>query len=148
METQVISGKVLSQQLRGWIAQKVQSLKNQGTTPGLAVVLVGDDPASHSYVAGKEKACKELGMFNRDIRLSADTSEERILSIVQELNDDPSIHGILVQLPLPKHVDEQKVIMAIHPLKDVDGFHRFRSAIWSWAKTVSFPVLLMGSSRC
>jgi methylenetetrahydrofolate dehydrogenase (NADP+)/methenyltetrahydrofolate cyclohydrolase len=123
METKVISGKVLSLQLREWIANKVSSLKDQGTTPGLAVVLVGEDPASQSYVAGKEKACQELGMYNRDIRLPSHISEEQILSVVNELNADTSIHGILVQLPLPKHVDEQKVIMAIDPQKDVDGFH-------------------------
>jgi methylenetetrahydrofolate dehydrogenase (NADP+)/methenyltetrahydrofolate cyclohydrolase len=126
METKVISGKVLSLQLREWIANKVSSLKDQGTTPGLAVVLVGEDPASQSYVAGKEKACQELGMYNRDIRLPSHISEEQILSVVNELNADTSIHGILVQLPLPKHVDEQKVIMAIDPQKMWMVFTPFR----------------------
>ena len=119
----VIDGKALAADLRGEIARGVAALKEaRGGTPGLAVILVGDNPASVSYVTAKEKACAEAGMLSREIRLPGDTAEAALLDEIARLNADPAIHGILVQLPLPKGFDEKKVIDAISPDKDVDGF--------------------------
>ena len=119
----LIDGKQLAQNLRGEIAAGVESLKSEkGVTPGLAVILVGDNPASVSYVTAKEKACAEAGMLSREIRLPAETTEADLVALVGELNDDPAIHGILVQLPVPKHISDKAVIDAIAPEKDVDGF--------------------------
>ena len=119
----LIDGKQLAQNLRGEIAAGVERLKaEKGVTPGLAVILVGDNPASVSYVTAKEKACAEAGMLSREIRLPAETTEAELVALVGELNDDPAIHGILVQLPVPKHISDKAVIDAIAPEKDVDGF--------------------------
>ena len=119
----VIDGKALAASLRAEIAKGVEELKTaKGVTPGLAVILVGDNPASVSYVTAKEKACREAGMASREVRLPADTPEANLLALVRELNADPAVHGILVQLPLPKHIGEKNVIDAIAPEKDVDGF--------------------------
>lgn len=119
----IIDGKLLAANLRAEIAEGVAALKAaKGVTPGLAVVLVGENPASVSYVTAKEKACKEAGMASREIRLPAETAEAELIGIIRELNTDAAIHGILVQLPLPKHISEKAVIDAIAPDKDVDGF--------------------------
>ena len=119
----IIDGKALAASLRAEIAKGVEGLKaGKGVTPGLAVILVGDNPASVSYVTAKEKACMEAGMASREIRLPADTPEADLLALVRDLNSDPAIHGILVQLPLPRHIGEKNVIDAIAPEKDVDGF--------------------------
>ena len=119
----VIDGKALAASLRAEIAKGVEELKTaKGVTPGLAVILVGDNRASVSYVTAKEKACREAGMASREVRLPADTPEADLLALVRELNSDPAVHGILVQLPLPKHIGEKNVIDAIAPEKDVDGF--------------------------
>lgn len=123
MSAQIISGKEIASQIREELKTEVEQLKNRGIQPGLAVILVGDDPASHSYVKGKEKASIELGFYSVIHRLDRDTSEEEVLALIQELNQDAKIHGILVQLPLPKHISEKKVIQTIDPGKDVDGFH-------------------------
>ncbi len=124
MSAIIIDGKQVAADIRAELKAKVEKLKaTAGVTPGLAVVLVGDDPASKSYVTAKEKACAEIGLFSDDNRLPADSSQERLLQLIDRLNHDPRIHGILVQLPLPKHIDETQVIMAIDPAKDVDGFH-------------------------
>ena len=118
-----IDGKKLAAETRAEIAAGVAALKaERGVTPGLAVILVGDNPASVSYVTAKEKAAHEAGMYSREIRLPADASEDEVLAQVRALDDDPAIHGILVQLPLPKGISEKKVIDAIAPEKDVDGF--------------------------
>jgi methylenetetrahydrofolate dehydrogenase (NADP+)/methenyltetrahydrofolate cyclohydrolase len=123
MSAKIIDGKLLAANLRGEIAAGVAKLKEEkGVVPGLAVILVGDNPASVSYVTAKEKACIEAGMLSREIRLAADITEDRLLATIAELNADPAIHGILVQLPLPKGFDEKKVINSISPDKDVDGF--------------------------
>ena len=123
MSANIIDGKLLAANLRGEIAAGVAELKaKRGVVPGLAVILVGDNPASVSYVTAKEKACIEAGMLSREIRLSADITEDELLSEIAGLNADPAIHGILVQLPLPKGFDEKKVINSISPDKDVDGF--------------------------
>ena len=119
----IIDGKLLAANLRAEIAEGVASLKaEKGIRPGLAVILVGDNPASVSYVTAKEKACTEAGMYSREIRLAAETTQEDLLKLVLELNADSAIHGILIQLPLPKHISEKAVINAIAPEKDVDGF--------------------------
>ena len=123
MTAQIIDGKQVAADMRAELKNKVAELKTKGVTPGLAVILVGEDPASRSYVTAKEKACEELGMHSDDNRLPADTSEADLLALVEQFNNDPKIHGILVQLPLPKHIDEDKVLLAIDPAKDVDGFH-------------------------
>ena len=123
MNAKIIDGKQLAMNLRGEIAAGVAALKNdKGVTPGLAVILVGENPASVSYVTAKEKACAEAGMYSREIRMPATIAESELLDKIAALNADPAIHGILVQLPLPKGFDEKKVIRAIAPEKDVDGF--------------------------
>lgn len=123
MKAKIIDGKILAQNLRAEIAEGVARLKEEkGVTPGLAVILVGENPASVSYVTAKEKACVEAGMLSREIRLPADIEEGVLLEKIAELNADDAIHGILVQLPLPKGFDEKKVINSIAPEKDVDGF--------------------------
>ena len=123
MTARLIDGNALSRQLREEVAQRVSALKARGITPGLAVVLVGDDPASQVYVRNKVKACDDTGMHSVLERHPANLTETELLARVEALNNDPAIHGILVQLPLPAHIDAQKVIEAISPAKDVDGFH-------------------------
>jgi methylenetetrahydrofolate dehydrogenase (NADP+)/methenyltetrahydrofolate cyclohydrolase len=123
MTAQLIDGNALSQQLRTEVSQGVAALKAQGITPGLAVILVGENPASQVYVRNKVKACEDTGMHSVLERHGADLSETALLSRIEALNQDPTIHGILVQLPLPAHIDAQRVIEAISPAKDVDGFH-------------------------
>ena len=123
MSPKVIDGKKLAAETRAEIARRVASLKaEKGVTPGLAVILVGDNPASVSYVTAKEKACREAGMLSREIRLPATVAEDELIAEIEKLNADLEIHGILVQLPLPKGFSEKRVIDAIAPEKDVDGF--------------------------
>jgi len=119
----IIDGKTIACKKREEAAERTAALKKRGVTPCLAVILVGEDPASVSYVTGKEKALEEAGMKSRDIRLPEETSEEELLALINSLNKDASVHGILVQLPLPAHIREDRVITAIDPAKDVDGFH-------------------------
>ena len=123
MTAQLIDGNALSKQLRTQVAARAQALKAQGVTPGLAVVLVGENPASQVYVRNKVKACEDAGLHSVLEKYDASMSEADLLARVEGLNNDPSIHGILVHLPLPAHIDGQKVIEAISPAKDVDGFH-------------------------
>ncbi|WP_374258577.1 bifunctional methylenetetrahydrofolate dehydrogenase/methenyltetrahydrofolate cyclohydrolase FolD [Aquabacterium sp.] len=123
MTAQLIDGNALSKQLRGEVAQRAAALTAKGTKPGLAVILVGDNPASQVYVRNKVKACEDAGFKSVLEKYDATMTEAELLARVDALNNDPSIHGILVQLPLPKHIDDHKVIEAISPLKDVDGFH-------------------------
>ena len=118
-----IDGKAISAALRGEIAAEVVELKKQGITPGLAVILVGEDPASQTYVRNKQKACEEVGFHGEQINLPATTTQEELLAVVEELNARKDIHGILCQLPLPKGLDDSLVIAAIDPKKDVDAFH-------------------------
>jgi methylenetetrahydrofolate dehydrogenase (NADP+) / methenyltetrahydrofolate cyclohydrolase len=122
---QVIDGKAIAAKIRGELTAKVADLKSKGVVPGLAVVLVGEDPASKVYVSMKEKACSDVGIFSDEYKLSAETSETELLSLIAKLNADPKINGILVQLPLPKHINTEKVLEAISPDKDVDGFHPY-----------------------
>jgi methylenetetrahydrofolate dehydrogenase (NADP+) / methenyltetrahydrofolate cyclohydrolase len=124
MMAKLIDGKAFAEGLRKRIAQAVSTLKtSHGVTPGLAVVLVGEDPASKVYVANKAKQTVEVGMNSWEHKLPAETSEADLLALVQKLNSDPSVHGILVQMPVPKHIDSAKVLNTISPAKDVDGFH-------------------------
>ena len=118
----ILNGKEISQNTRAKLKEEVEALKAKGVTPGLAVIIVGDDPASKVYVANKKKACEELGMLSREYALSADTTEDELISLVKELNEDDEINGILVQLPLPKGLNEKAVIETISPKKDVDAF--------------------------
>jgi methylenetetrahydrofolate dehydrogenase (NADP+)/methenyltetrahydrofolate cyclohydrolase len=123
MPAVIIDGRALAQKLKAQAVLRAKKLAERGIKPCLAVILVGDDPASLSYVGSKEKALSETGMAGRDIRLPAATTEDALLSHIAELNQDPLVHGILVQLPLPAHIREERVITAIAPEKDVDGFH-------------------------
>ena len=123
MSAQLLDGKVMSEELRARIAERVTALKAKGVTPGLAVILVGEDPASQIYVRNKEKGCEEVGMYSVAIRLPAETTQEELENHIRALNEDENIHGILVQLPLPKHLDEAAALAVIVPEKDVDGFH-------------------------
>jgi methylenetetrahydrofolate dehydrogenase (NADP+)/methenyltetrahydrofolate cyclohydrolase len=124
MPAKLIDGKAHAEKLRGRIATAVATLKRvHNLTPGLAVVLVGEDPASKVYVANKAKQTVEVGMNSWEHKLPADTSEATLLALVDKLNQDPAVHGILVQMPVPKHIDSAKVLNAINPAKDVDGFH-------------------------
>ncbi len=119
----IIDGVAVAKEVRAEVAREAAALKARGVTPGLTVVLVGDDPASAVYVRSKEKACIEAGMNGQTIRLSADTPQAELLALIDKLNADPTVHGILVQMPVPKHIDPQAVILRIAAEKDVDGFH-------------------------
>lgn len=123
MSAQIINGKQVSQNIKERIKKEVSELKEKGVIPGLAVVIVGDNPASRVYVNSKKKACEELGMYSEEHALSAETTEEELLALIKKLNNDDKINGILVQLPLPKHLDEKLIINNILPEKDVDAFH-------------------------
>lgn len=123
MSAEILSGKSLAADFRAEIAIETANLiEDTGVQPGLGVILVGADPASTSYVTAKEKACEEAGMYSEDVRVPAETTEEEVLALVEKMNNDPKINGILVQLPLPKHINESRIINAIAPEKDVDGF--------------------------
>lgn len=123
MAGQIIDGKAVAASIRQQLAKDAEALKKDGVVPGLAVVLVGDDPASKVYVRQKEVACDEAGFYSEKTLLPASVSQDELLDVVSKLNDDPKIDGILVQLPLPGHIDSNKVLEAINPLKDIDGFH-------------------------
>lgn len=123
MSARILDGAALADEIRADVAREVAVLAAQGVQPGLAVVIVGDDPASQVYVASKGKACVEAGMHSETIRLPEQATEEELLAVVDRLNADPRIHGFLVQLPLPRHIDSERVLLRINPDKDVDGFH-------------------------
>ncbi len=124
MSAQIISGREISASIRAELKEQVAALKvERGVVPGLAVVLVGADPASQMYVGMKNKAATEMGVYSRQVSLEADAAEDALLGVVAGLNADPEIHGILVQLPVPDHIDEGKILESIIPSKDVDGFH-------------------------
>ena len=123
MSTTIIDGKKVAENIREGLKTEIAALSAQGITPGLAVVLVGEDPASEVYVASKVKACAELGMFSQKFALPKETTQEELVQLIHQLNADERIHGILVQSPPPKHIDEEAVILNIDPRKDVDGFH-------------------------
>lgn len=123
MSAQIIYGKQISDSIREELLQEVERLKQQGVTPGLVVILVGEDPASQVYVRNKAKACEQLGYHSEVIRVPAETTQDELLALIRKYNEQQNIHGILVQLPLPKHIEEKAIIDAISVEKDVDGFH-------------------------
>ena len=123
MAAKIIDGKQIAADMRKEFREEVATLREKGVVPGLAVILVGDDPASQSYVTSKERDCAEVGIYSDDNRLPADTTQEELIALIEEKNKDPKIHGILVQLRLPKHLNESEVLLAINPDKDADGFH-------------------------
>ncbi|MDD7698625.1 MAG: bifunctional methylenetetrahydrofolate dehydrogenase/methenyltetrahydrofolate cyclohydrolase FolD [Spirochaetia bacterium] len=123
MSAVIIDGKAIAQNVRKEVAEQVKELNAKGISPCLAVILVGNNPASVSYVTGKQKALAEAGMTDKSVHLPEDTSEEELVELIERLNNDKTVNGILVQLPLPKHINEDRVITAITPEKDVDGFH-------------------------
>jgi len=123
MTARIIDGVKVAADMRAELKEQVAELKKKGIVPGLGVVLVGEDPASKSYVTAKERACAEIGIYSDDNRLPAQTSQKDLIALIKKMNADPKINGILVQLPLPKHLNEAEVLMTISPDKDVDGFH-------------------------
>jgi methylenetetrahydrofolate dehydrogenase (NADP+)/methenyltetrahydrofolate cyclohydrolase len=123
MGARIIDGKRIAQKMRDELKEEVENLKLKGIVPGLCVILVGEDPASQSYVRAKERACEKIGIYSDDNRLPAETTQDELLNLIEKMNSDDKIHGILVQLPLPEQIDEQEVLLAIDPDKDVDGFH-------------------------
>ena len=125
MTAKIIDGKAIAKQVRDEVAQEVKELSNLNVVPGLATVLVGEDPASKVYVSSKRKACAEAGIRAWDHDLDASTPQEELLDLLSRLNEDPEVHGILVQLPLPEHIDEEIVLDAVSPAKDADGFHPY-----------------------
>ncbi|CAM5180669.1 Bifunctional protein FolD OS=Castellaniella defragrans OX=75697 GN=folD PE=3 SV=1 [Castellaniella defragrans] len=147
MSARIIDGKALSTQVRGEVAQRARQLAANGVTPGLAVVLVGEDPASQIYVRNKAAACEAAGMFSRVIPLGADTPEDELLDVIESLNEDSAIHGILVQLPLPGHINTGLVIEAISPAKDVDGFHISNAGLLMTGRPLFRPCTPYGIMR-
>ncbi len=139
MNATIIDGKALSDSIKHDVARRVQILKEQGVAPGLAVVLVGDDPASQVYVRNKAAACEKAGLNSRVIRLPADASQAELLDLIHELNEDDAMHGILVQLPLPAHMDSSLVIETISAAKDVDGFHVSNAGLLMTGKPLFRP---------
>jgi len=123
MTAQIIDGKQVAADMRAEFREEVAKLRKKGIVPGLAVILVGEDPASISYVTSKERDCEDTGIYSDDNRLPTDTTQKELIALIEEKNNDPKINGILVQLPLPKHLNEAEVLLAIDPAKDVDGFH-------------------------
>jgi methylenetetrahydrofolate dehydrogenase (NADP+) / methenyltetrahydrofolate cyclohydrolase len=123
MAAKIIDGKQIAADMQAELKQEVAELKKEGIVPGLGVILVGEDPASQSYVTAKERACAELGIYSDDNRLPANITQKDLIGLINKMNADPKINGILVQLPLPKHLNEGEVLLAISPDKDVDGFH-------------------------
>ena len=132
---EIIDGKQVAESIRSGLSQEIEDLQGKhGVTPGLAAVLVGDDPASRVYVNMKEKACAKVGIHSRKIEKPADISQDELLDLIHELNRDEKIHGILVQLPLPKHIDQDTILNAVDPHKDVDGFHPMNLGMMMSAK--------------
>ena len=120
---QKIDGKLVAEKVLSECKEQIAELKGKGITPGLSVVLIGEDPASMVYVGSKARKCEELGIFSRKIVMPTESTQEEVMAVVEELNNDPAIHGILVQSPPPAHIDEEAIVRAINPAKDVDGFH-------------------------
>ncbi|WP_163526330.1 bifunctional methylenetetrahydrofolate dehydrogenase/methenyltetrahydrofolate cyclohydrolase FolD [Halobacillus ihumii] len=144
MSAEVIYGKQLAEELRLEMKEEIAELSKEGVHPKLVVVIVGEDPASKSYVKGKQRASEKIGMDSDLIELSEETSEEELLHIINRLNEDETVHGILVQLPLPQQIDEQNVIEAIDPSKDVDGFHPINAGRMLTGKETFYPCTPFG----
>lgn len=144
METRTIDGKRIATEIRAEVAEEISDLKKKGIIPGLATVLVGDDPASKVYVGSKNRVCQELGMHSERIALPAETSSEDLLEVIRRLNTDPEIDGILVQLPLPPQIDERTILASVHPEKDVDGFHPLNAGLLLEGRAQLAPCTPMG----
>jgi methylenetetrahydrofolate dehydrogenase (NADP+)/methenyltetrahydrofolate cyclohydrolase len=146
---ELIDGRAIAQKVYEQLRGEIAELKGRGITPGLAVVLVGDDPASRAYVRSKDKMCRELGLHSVKLELPAATTQDELLARVAELNRDPAVHGILVQSPPPKHIDESAIIRALDPAKDVDGFHPINVAKLALAEEAGFvPARRLVASAC
>lgn len=137
--SEILDGRKIASQIKEEVSREVKELKVKGIVPGLATILVGDDPASHIYVRNKVRDCEEVGIFSEKIILPESTQEEELLSVINELNERSDIHGILVQLPLPRHIDEFEVIKSIRPEKDVDGFHPVNQGLMLIGKDALLP---------
>ena len=145
---ELIDGRAIAQKVYEQLRGEIAELKGRGITPGLAVVLVGDDPASRAYVRSKDKMCRELGLHSVKLELPAATTQDELLARVAELNRDPAVHGILVQSPPPKHIDESAIIRALDPAKDVDGFHPVNVAKLALGEEAGFvPCTPLGCQR-
>ena len=148
MTARIISGNEIAKTVHAEVAEKVTSFKDANRyAPGLAVVLVGDDPASRSYVRRKERGCEEVGIVTETLNISADISPEDLAAVVDELNNDDRYHGILVQLPLPNHIDADEIINGLDPLKDVDGLHSQNAGLLSLGKPRFVPATPLGVQR-
>lgn len=148
MTARIIDGREVASKVHEEVAAGVEEYRKlNGSVPGLAVVLIGDDPASHSYVRGKERACEKVGINTGTIRRDASITQEELIGIVEDLNNDPKVHGILVQLPLPEHLDEAEVIHAIDPMKDVDGLHPENAGLLVLGKPRFAPATPLGVQR-
>ena len=143
----ILSGKDVSSSVYKGLSERIHALREKGITPGLAVVLVGEDPASQVYVRSKTRTFKKLDLFTQTYRLPKDTSQDELLGLIKELNNDNSYHGILVQLPLPKHIESDKVINAIDPKKDVDGFHPENAGLLAIGRPRFIPCTPKGIMR-
>ena len=139
MHAKIIDGKAIAEEMRADLAKEIETLKQSGVTPGLAVVLVGEDAASQVYVKMKGKACEKIGIFSETVKLPTETTEEELLAVIDRLNNDKKIHGFLVQLPLPKQINDRNVLLAILPEKDVDGFHPVNVGKVASGDTTGFP---------
>jgi methylenetetrahydrofolate dehydrogenase (NADP+)/methenyltetrahydrofolate cyclohydrolase len=139
MKARLIDGKEVAKSIKTALKERIRALKEKGITPGLAAVLVGDDPASATYVKAKAKTCERLGIYSEVVKRPADISREELIKLVVSLNENPNIHGILVQSPLPSHIDELAVTLAIHPEKDVDGFHPYNVGLMLIGKAAFMP---------
>ncbi|MGQ9631355.1 MAG: bifunctional methylenetetrahydrofolate dehydrogenase/methenyltetrahydrofolate cyclohydrolase FolD [bacterium] len=140
MPAKIISGNEIAEAMRSEMVKEIENLKaKHNLTPGLAVILVGDNPASQVYVRSKGKACEEIGIYSETHKLPATAEESEVLGLIEKLNKDPKIHGVLVQLPLPDHIDEEKVLTAIDPKKDVDGFHPYNVGRLAIGKPTFIP---------
>ena len=147
MPATVISGKEVAAEIRNELKQKVEELKKKDIHPGLGVILVGEDPASVSYVTSKAKGCEEIGIHEETIRKPADISEKEVLDLIEQMNNDKKFSGILVQLPLPDHIDEEKVVNAIAPEKDVDGFHPVNQGLLLRGEKCPLPCTAHGAQQ-
>jgi methylenetetrahydrofolate dehydrogenase (NADP+) / methenyltetrahydrofolate cyclohydrolase len=144
MEATIIDGKVVAKEIKANLKNKIEKLKSIGIVPGLAAVLVGEDPASQTYVRSKAKACDKIGIFSEVIRREADIGQDELVNIVSDLNKRDDIDGILVQLPLPKHIDEALITQLIDPKKDVDGFHPYNVGMMLMGQPIFLPCTPLG----
>jgi len=147
MQEKLIDGKQIAKKIKAELKEDIATLKEAGITPGLAAVLVGDDPASHIYVRSKEKACKKVGIYSEVIKRPADFPENELNALISELNEREDIHGILIQSPLPKHLDELSAVVRVNPIKDVDGFHPVNMGYMLLGKPIFLPCTPFGVIR-